>query len=89
MIDVRVINIQPHPAQATHNPGCWAVQLEVSYDGKKRTFWRWYTVRALDGLGRYVTPSNEMKPTVDEILTQFWDSTFGDLHGFAFDKAAP
>ena len=65
------------------------MQFEVSHGGRRRTFWRWYTVRALDELGRYVTPSNDKKPTADEIITQFWDDTFGDLHGFAFDKAAP
>jgi hypothetical protein len=37
-IDVRVIDIQPHPDQATNNPGCWAVRFEVVCDGSN--LWR-------------------------------------------------
>ena len=39
MIDVRVLDVKPHPDQATNNPGCWAVRFEISYDGTTRTFW--------------------------------------------------
>ena len=88
MIDVRVLDIQPHPDQATNNPGCWAVQYRVAHDGRSRSFWRWYNVRELRS-GRYVTPPNDKKPTHAEILADFWEDTFGNLHGFSFDKAAP
>lgn len=93
MIEVRVLDIQPHPAQATHNPGGWAIKFEVAYDGTSRTFWRWHDVRELVGgstpdVGRYVTPSNK-KPTADEIIKRFWDNTFAELHGFSFNKADP
>lgn len=92
MIDVRVLDIQPHPDQATNNPGCWAVRLKISRDGTARTFWRWYTMRELknghkDGVGVY-TPSNK-KPEPTEILARFWDDTFAELHGFSFDKDNP
>lgn len=94
MIDVRVLDIRPHPDQATNNPGCWAVQLRISREGTSRTFWRWYTVRELKdgrkaGVGLYVTPSNEKKPKASEILERFWDDTFAELHGFSFDKDEP
>lgn len=92
MIEARVLDVRPHPDQAVHNPGCWAVQFEVSRNGRKRTFWRWHNVREdrqLKGGGSiYVRPSNRM-PTHDEILAHFWDDTFGGLHGFSFDKERP
>jgi hypothetical protein len=88
VIDVSVVEIRPHPDQATNNPGCWAVKLGVSYDGSKRTFWRWHTVREVQD-GRYVAASNEKKPTTDEILTWFWGDTFAELHGFSFNKDDP
>lgn len=78
MIDVRVVDVQPHPDQTTNNPGCWAVKLAVSYDGRTRTFWRWHTVH-----------DRKKKPTDSEILTRFWDDTFAELHGFSFDKDDP
>lgn len=87
MIDVRVLDIKPHPDQATNNPGCWAVRLEVAYDGRRRTFWRWHSMREVRG-GCYVVPSDR-KPMHPEILAEFWDNTFGDLHGFAFNKEDP
>lgn len=93
MIDARVLGFRPHPDQATTNPGCWAVQLEVTHDQIRRTFWRWHTVRQDRQLGGggsiYVTPSNDRKPTHAEILAQFWTDTFGELHGFDFEDAAP
>jgi hypothetical protein len=88
VIDVRVADIQPHPDQATNNPGCWAVKLAVSYDGRTRTFWRWYTVREQKN-GGYVTSSSKKKPATGEIITRFWGDTFADLHGFSFDKDDP
>ena len=87
MIKVRVLDIQPHPDQATNNPGTWAVQFSVSYDGQKRSFWRWHDVRDTDDIGRYVRSTR--KPAVDEILKSFWDDTFASLHGFTFDKDEP
>lgn len=84
MIDVRVLALKPHPAQATNNPGWWAVQLHVSHAGQARSFWRWYLVHELDTRGCYVTPSNDKKPSHDEILARFWSDTFSELHGFDF-----
>ena len=94
MIEARVLDIQPHPDQATHNPGYWAVRIEVSHEGRRRTFWRWHTVREdrrIEGSSAsvYVRPSNDKRPTHGEILARFWDDTFADLHGFAFNKDAP
>ena len=97
MIDARVLNIQPHPDQATNNPGCWAVRFEVSYGGRRRTFWRWHTDREFSSrpaakhadlvAGRLVAATK--KPRAEDILRHFWDDTFAELHGFAFDKEAP
>lgn len=87
MIDVRILDIQPHPDQATNNPDDWAVRLEVSYDGKTRTLWRWYTARELDGRGIRL-PTNK-KPTPSEVLKRFWDDTVADLHNFSFNKDNP
>lgn len=87
MIEARVIDVKPHPDQATNNPGCWAVRFEVSYNGTKRSFWRWHTVRENDGRG--VRLSTNKKPTPGEIVQRFWRDTFCELHGFAFDEAAP
>lgn len=78
MIEARVLDIQPHPDQATNNPGCWAIQLEVSLFGCRRTFWRWHTERA-----------SHAKPKTVAILKKFWIDTFGDLHGFSFGKDEP
>jgi hypothetical protein len=78
MIDVRVLDIQPHPDQATNNPGCWAVRFEVSCDRTTRTFWRWHTERKSD-----------KKPKAGDLVKRFWDDTFGELHGFSFNKDAP
>jgi hypothetical protein len=78
VIEVRVLDIQPHPDQATNNPGAWAVRFEVVYDRRKRTFWRWYTERKSD-----------KKPTATSIILRFWDDTFAELHGFAFNKDDP
>ena len=93
MIDARVLDVRPHPDQATTHPGCWAVQFEVTHDGVRRTFWRWHTVRQDRQLGGggsiYVTPSNDKVPTSEEILAQFWGDTFGELHGFNFNKDDP
>ena len=88
MIEARVLDIKPHPDQATNNPGCWAVQLRVEHDGRSRSFWRWHNVRELRD-GCYVTPSNKKPPTHDKILAAFWEDTFAGLHGFAFDEAQP
>jgi hypothetical protein len=88
MIDARVVDIQPHPDQATNNPGCWAVRFRVSYDGRTRVFWRWHNVRETNANGAYVTPSNEEKPPVDKILEDFWSDTFLDLHGFDFREGS-
>ncbi len=81
---VSVHVVKPHPDQSTHNPGCWAVQLCVSHAGKTRTFWRWHTVQERIA-GCYVTPTSEKEPSTGEILSRFWDDTFGDLHGFDFE----
>lgn len=78
MIAVRVLDIQPHPDQATNNPGSWAVKFGVSYDGVTRTFWRWHTERKSD-----------KKPKADVLVKRFWDDTFADLHGFSFNKDDP
>jgi hypothetical protein len=82
--EARVVTIKPHPDQATHNPGCWAVQFRVTRAEHTRTFWRWYTKRCLNQSGAYVTPNND-PPTADEVLVSFWDDEFGDLHGFDFE----
>ena len=87
MIDARVLDVQPHPDQATTNPDSWAVRLKISYDGTTRTFWRWHTARALDGRG--IRLATTKKPTPGEILKRFWDDTFAELHGFSFDKDDP
>lgn len=85
MIDVSVLQVRPHPDQTTNNPGCWAVQLRVTRADQSRTFWRWHTVRRLDQRGVLVEPDN-VPPSSDEILAWFWDDTFGDLHGFNFER---
>lgn len=77
MIDARVLDIRPHPDQATH-PGSWAVQFAVTYDGTTRTFWRWHTERKSD-----------KKPKAGDLVKRFWDDTFAELHGFAFNKDGP
>lgn len=92
MITVRVLDVKPHPDQATNNPGCWAVKFRVSREGGapygsgSRTFWRWYN-RHETVNGVYVTPSNK-KPSADEIITDFWDNTFAELHGFNFERSS-
>ena len=88
MIDARVLDMKPHPDQATNNPGCWAVQIEVSYGGRSRRFWRWYTERSLVA-DRLIATTAKTKPKTGDILRRFWDDTFAELHGFAFDKEAP
>jgi hypothetical protein len=86
MIEVRVIDIQPHPDQATHNPSCWAVRFEAVYDGTTRTFWRWHTAfKMKDGQRVYL----DDKPKAAAILQRFWDDTFAELHGFSFNKDDP
>ena len=86
MIDVRVLDIRPHPDQATNNPGAWVVRFEVSYDGTKRTFWRWHCAYVIRNGQRI--PINK-KPRHEEIIERFWDDTFAELHGFSFNKDAP
>lgn len=81
MMIVRVLDVKPHPDQATSNPGTWAVKLRITHKRQARSFWRWHTVRELDD-GRYVTRT---KPTAEEILAQFWEDTFADQHGFDFE----
>lgn len=86
MIGVRVLAVEPHPDQATNNPGTWAVRLEVWHNGAKRTFWRWHSVREIkDGVH---DPSGR-EPDLAEIIEAFWDDTFAGLHGFSFDKEPP
>lgn len=80
-----VLDMKPHPDQATHNPGTWAVQFRVSHAGKARTFWRWHIVRRFNKNGALIEPDDQ-PPSVDEILARFWDDTFGDLHGFDFQS---
>ena len=75
MIDVRVLDVKPHPDQATNNPGTWAVKLRVSHARRSRSFWRWHSVRK----------ETQRKPSADEILAQFWEDTFAGLHGFDFE----
>jgi hypothetical protein len=84
LIDVRVLAMRPHPDQATHNPGCWAVQFGIRYKNTVRKFWRWHNVIKLNANGGYVEPDDQ-PPTADEVLARFWDDTFGDLHGFDFE----
>ncbi len=83
MIDAIILAIEPHPDQATNNPGSWAVQFSVSHAGKLRTLWRWHTVRRFDKNSALIKPDNQ-PPTHEEILARFWDDTFGNLHGFNF-----
>jgi hypothetical protein len=85
-IDVRVIDIQPHPDQATNNPGCWAVHFEVVCDGSKRTFWRWHRAYTMKEGQRIIADD---KPKISAIIQRFWDDTFAELHGFSFDKDEP
>lgn len=84
-IDVRVIDVQPHPDQATSNPNCWAVQFEVTYGKTKRTFWRWYNDRVRHG---WTHAERNPKPRTEDVIRRFWDDTFAELHGFAFDEKA-
>jgi hypothetical protein len=79
-IAVRILDVRPHPDQATCNPDDWAIQFEVTYDGTKRTFWRWYTARARLSINK--------QPTPGEIIRRFWGDMFAELHGFAFDEEA-
>jgi hypothetical protein len=76
VIDVRVLDVRPHPGQAVNNPGCWAVQFRASHAGKSRTFWRWHTV----------PEKTKEQPSADEILARFWDDTFEELHGLCFQN---
>ena len=85
LISAQVLDVQPHPDQATNNPGCWAVKLQVLHIDKERTFWRWHNVRRLNKNGAYIDPGNQ-PPTQSEVLAQFWDDTFGEMHGFDFEK---
>ena len=85
-MDARILDMQPHPDQATNNPGCWAVQIEVCYDGQRRAFWRWHTERNYVD-DRYVT--SKTKPKASDVIKRFWDDTFAELHGFSFDKDNP
>lgn len=87
-IEVRVLDVQPHPDQATNNPRDWAVQFCVKHDGMERTFWRWHTVYHLDDNGVVIRP-DPVPPTHDEILAHFWRQTFLGMGGFAFDKDDP
>jgi hypothetical protein len=88
LIEVRVLDMRPHPDQATNNPGCWAVQYEVSYDGQRRTFWRWHTVRTFKH-GQYVKTTSTDKPKAKDVIKRFWADTFAELHGFSFNKDDP
>ena len=89
MIDVRVLDIRPHPDQATHNPGTWAVQFRVEHAGRNRSFWRWYSVRAPYRCDPHRAEELKKKPSHAEILKDFWANTFAELHGFSFDKDDP
>lgn len=84
-IHVRVADIQPHPDQATRNPGDWAVKLVVTHAERTHTFWRWYTVRKLNENGAYLRP-DPVPPTHAEVIQRFWDDTFAELHGFSFEE---
>jgi hypothetical protein len=84
-INGEVLAIEPHPDQATHNPGCWAVQFRVSHAGQTRTFWRWHNVRKFNANGAWIEPDNE-PPSTDEIMKAFVDDTFNELHGFNFQS---
>lgn len=86
-IYARVLAVKPHPDQATNNPGTWAVQLAVTYDGTTRTFWRWYTDRKIRH--GWTHKDRNPEPKHEDILHRFWDDTFGELHGFAFDEGLP
>ena len=86
MIDVKILTVKPHPDQATNNPGSWAVKYLVSRSGRRRTFWRWYTVREFTPNGRLIEPSSKREPSRDEILSDFWDDTFSELGGFDFKE---
>jgi len=86
MIDVRVLDVRPHPDQATNNPGCWGIQLAVTHDGTTRTFWRWHSTYELRDGRRIPT---DQKPRIADIIKRFWDDTFAELHGFSFDKDDP
>lgn len=85
MIAVEVLAVKPHPCQATHNPGDWAVQFRVVHADQSHTFWRWHTVRKLNENGAYCTP-DPIAPSSAEILARFWSDTFMELHGFDFDR---
>lgn len=85
-IDVHVLDVKPHPDQATTHPGTWAVQYRADHAGHTHTFWRWYSVRETNKNGAYITPSNKKKPEAEEILADFWHGTFLELHGFDFQE---
>jgi hypothetical protein len=75
MIDVAILDVQPHPDQATTHPGIWAIQLRVSHADKSRTFWRWWFAQR-----------SSIKPSIEEIIPWFWNDTFSNLHGFNFER---
>lgn len=83
MIEASVLDVRPHPCQATSNPGCWAVQFSVTHKGRSRAFWRWHNVQIVAKHGVYQRPSND-RPSHDEILAIFWGNEFLDMHGFDF-----
>lgn len=85
MIDVRVLDIKPHPDQDTNNPGSWAVRFRVSHKGDVRTFWRWHSVRKLNKNDVLIRPDN-VRPSSTEILASFWEDLFRGLHGFDFER---
>jgi len=76
--------VQARGLQDSDRTTDWAVRLQVSYDGQKRTFWRWHTAREIDGRGERL--STNKKPTPREIVKRFWDDTFAELHGFDFER---
>jgi len=80
-LDVRLLDIQPHPEQATNNPDCWAVRFEVSHGSTRRAFWRWHTSRV-----ERPEQQTRIEPGHEEVLARFWADTFAELHGFSFDQ---
>ena len=79
MIDVKVLDVQPHSDQATTHPNYWKVKIRVTYRGTPHTFWRWHK------FWRWHNMQEDRKPEPDEIVERFWDDTFTELRGFDFE----
>jgi hypothetical protein len=65
---ITVLDIQPHPDHATHNPNTWGVKVRVELGKRRKTFWRWMR--------------SESKPTVEDATAEQWLTAYYEAHGF-------